>query len=324
MKTKSRELPVFRSLTFSLVFLFLATTNFATPEAYGQRLLDRIRENIEKRREDGGLLGQLFQGDDQKESERENGNRPDRQNPNYQRGRSSQQPTLATPPQQHPTEFGAALEPANNGRGLIISRIQSQLAGYVAGLREEDRILSVGGIPTNTLQDFQNILEILKPGDRLEFEFERAGRKEQTVVQLGNRPAASTGQAANSRQHAPSRQSSQRSPGTNHSDLGHSVLTQNGSRSENNWLVDPPSLTPGSNRSQQRSLSDLRGSTSTQSLSNEVQKLQQQVLEQQQLIQQLQAQLEAQQNNWSREPSHWEPRTRRRERHASLGDPQSQ
>ena len=75
-------------------------------------------------------------------------------------------------------------------KGVIISRIQSGGSADEAGLRSGDVITSAGGLAIKQTDDLKYILDVVGPGDQIEFEIVRRGKKETKMVQFGEPPSA--------------------------------------------------------------------------------------------------------------------------------------
>ena len=283
-----------RLFTVAIFFLLAVFSPLVIPAANGQRLLERIRKNLEDNRPDGKLLRRLFSDDDddkEKDSERDSKDKQPRRS--AKKGTGDREPTLASV-ENHPSELGVVFRRAKEGKGLIVTQLDRRQAGYVAGLRKGDRVLSLGKIPTNSNADIQGVLDILSPGDELALELIRQGRKDQIVVQLGNKPTQGLTPPSTA-PGDPVRRGDGLPP--SHS-TGHSVLglgNQNPPSSENrrdgvnSWIVDPPSLGSRDGRVG-RSTTGIN----QQKLSNDVRLLQEQLREQQRTIELLKAKLEAQ------------------------------
>ena len=72
-------------------------------------------------------------------------------------------------------------------------RIGQQPKGLLAeaGVRKGDRVLGVGGMPVESMKEVDEVLQLLKPGDRIEVVVNRRGKKYQLLASNG-KPDANT------------------------------------------------------------------------------------------------------------------------------------
>ncbi|MEL6637311.1 MAG: Do family serine endopeptidase [Bacteroidota bacterium] len=71
--------------------------------------------------------------------------------------------------------------------GVLISRITPGSGADDAGLRRDDVIVSVNGAPTRAIPELQEQVALYRPGNRVEVEYIRDGRKQMTSVLLKNK-----------------------------------------------------------------------------------------------------------------------------------------
>ncbi len=221
-----------------------------------QRPLDRLQKTWEDVRPRGRLLQQLFGPEDQNQNQNQKTRQRQRTPANGQTAGRQLTPARAPVPpppsttRQAPIPTGAShlgvvLQPVRQGQGMVIRQIDPRGAAHSAGLQRGDRILSVGGTAIASQDELAGIIEMLKAGDQIEFEFVRGGKKQKTYVQFGNLPSGDTPQGFSA--NAPSQSSS----GLN------SVLDSSvGQTPANQWQVAPPTFSqrPQSNRSERLEL----------------------------------------------------------------------
>ncbi len=91
----------------------------------------------------------------------------------------------------HPMELGIEIvksDERDDAEGLLINRIDPRGAGALSGLRRGDMIVSVGGIDVHHEGDLKGIIEVMRPGDQIEFRVRRNGKPENVSVQFGDIP----------------------------------------------------------------------------------------------------------------------------------------
>lgn len=108
--------------------------------------------------------------------------------------RVPQQPTRSNA--QATEGFGMRVE--QRGESLVVRQIDGKGNAAEAGIKRGDIILNGGGVEFSTVDEFNQITEILKNGDQLEFEIERRGKKEKLLIQFGEASAAPENQPATS------------------------------------------------------------------------------------------------------------------------------
>jgi S1-C subfamily serine protease len=73
-------------------------------------------------------------------------------------------------------------------RGALVQDIEPLSPADKAGFRPGDVIVAIGGTPIRSTEDVSSAVEARKPGDEVEVEVVRAGRREQVKVELAKRP----------------------------------------------------------------------------------------------------------------------------------------
>ncbi len=64
----------------------------------------------------------------------------------------------------------------------VVSHVEKGSTADDAGLKTGDRIDSIGSLAIESIGDAEQFTDVLKPGDQLEFEFERRGKKQKILV----------------------------------------------------------------------------------------------------------------------------------------------
>jgi len=106
--------------------------------------------------------------------------------------RPSAAPTPATRPiakfsaKKNTEGFGMVVVP--HGDNYVVGRIDQRGNAYEAGIRQGDRVLSTGGAELSSMEQYNDIADLLGNGDQLEFEIARRGEKKKVVVQFGEAP----------------------------------------------------------------------------------------------------------------------------------------
>ncbi len=89
-----------------------------------------------------------------------------------------------------PGYLGLIADDAIGGeRGVEVLSVNEGGPAEAAGLREADLIIAVNRKGVATVEDMASVMERLGPGDKVEFEFVRDGRRQVAIVQLGRKPA---------------------------------------------------------------------------------------------------------------------------------------
>jgi serine protease Do len=79
---------------------------------------------------------------------------------------------------------GLAVQPDPVGCGVKLSDVEPDGPAARAGLRDGDRLLSIGGKPVNWEFDFNKALLASRPGDRIDLVVERGGERVKAALQL--------------------------------------------------------------------------------------------------------------------------------------------
>lgn len=91
--------------------------------------------------------------------------------------KSSQKPTLG---------FGMLLQ--KRGEELVVAQLDPRGNAVEAGVRGGDVIVGAGGVALSSMNEFNEITDILQNGDQLEFEIARRGKKDKMLIQFGEAP----------------------------------------------------------------------------------------------------------------------------------------
>ena len=178
-------------IRFRALFLATICVSLFAADALAQRPFERLQRSLDEMRPRGRLLKELFGQDDEKQKNKQKS----------QRNGRNQEPTLAEPrpnnnaadqsarrQPQHPNELGIAVQEQKDNSGLLITQISSRGAAHAAGIQRGDKIIAIGGIEITSKQGLQDITKILQPGDQIEFEIVRRGKKQKALVQFGEAP----------------------------------------------------------------------------------------------------------------------------------------
>ncbi|MDA7666290.1 PDZ domain-containing protein [bacterium] len=84
------------------------------------------------------------------------------------------------------TMLGIIMEPDDPQRGALIDEVIEGGMAAEAKLRKGDRILAINARPVRSYRTLQRIVRDLRPGDRVQLEFERAGKLRLKDVSLGD------------------------------------------------------------------------------------------------------------------------------------------
>lgn len=83
--------------------------------------------------------------------------------------------------------FGGDITGPKKGQlGVKLKSVKKGTPAEIAGLRKNDRIVTVGGSPIASADDFNGLLQVLSPGDRTEVEFIRDRKRTKTMVRFGD------------------------------------------------------------------------------------------------------------------------------------------
>lgn len=111
---------------------------------------------------------------------------------------SKSRPLIAgQPPQRDPSKvtrstpaptlgFGMLVEA--RGDEIVVAKIDPKGNAKEAGIKRGDVIIRGGGIDFGSVDEFNQVAEILKDGDQLEFEVERRGKEETVLILFGEAP----------------------------------------------------------------------------------------------------------------------------------------
>jgi len=83
-------------------------------------------------------------------------------------------------------QLGARLEAVDNGSGLIIRQVSRGSYADRAGFKSGDVITKFADMEVDSVAALDGIVSVLEPGDQVEVEFTRRGRKDKALVAFGN------------------------------------------------------------------------------------------------------------------------------------------
>lgn len=86
--------------------------------------------------------------------------------------------------------FGMLLE--TQGQDLVVTQLNPAGNASKAGVRKGDRIIGVGGLELDSMLAFNEITDVLKDGDSLEFLVDQAGKESKKIVLFGKAPEVVT------------------------------------------------------------------------------------------------------------------------------------
>ncbi|MFT5299500.1 MAG: hypothetical protein ACI87E_000815 [Mariniblastus sp.] len=86
--------------------------------------------------------------------------------------------------------FGMYLESKKekDGEKFVVTKVASKGNADQAGIRRGDVVLAVGGVKVASMDEFNEITEILGQGDQIEFEFARRDQEKKVLIQFGVAP----------------------------------------------------------------------------------------------------------------------------------------
>ncbi len=192
----------------------------------------------------------------------------------------------------HPGKLEVALTRSEDPDGLIVERISKSGAAYLAGIRQGDLLTEVGGLKVSSKEELASVLQILKDGDQMEFQYQRRGRNKTAIVQFGEAQNSSIKNRSIDDTSAPRKQNlveyysrprkvdSQKSTSTLDDYFQRNASSRNKKsvpELENELNLDwDESLTPSTN-SKRRNLSARRNQSEIMRLRNELEKKQREV-----------------------------------------------
>lgn len=71
---------------------------------------------------------------------------------------------------------------------LVVTQLNPRGNAHEAGIRKGDVVIDAGGMELGSLDEFNEVADILGQGDQLEFEITRRGKKEKVLIQFGTAP----------------------------------------------------------------------------------------------------------------------------------------
>ncbi len=81
-------------------------------------------------------------------------------------------------------------EEIDDGKGVLVKGVKNGTPAAASGLKAGDRIIDIGGKPIRNLNDYDAIVK--RPGAKLVYLVERAGRQQSLAVTVGVKPATVT------------------------------------------------------------------------------------------------------------------------------------
>ncbi len=98
--------------------------------------------------------------------------------------------------------FGMLLE--TRGENLVVTNIDPNGNANKAGIRKGDMILGAGGLELGSMLEFNEITDVLRSGDQLEFVVSRSGKKDKKLILFGEAPDMTPKEVAQSNGTSPS------------------------------------------------------------------------------------------------------------------------
>ena len=71
---------------------------------------------------------------------------------------------------------------------LVVSNVISNSNADEAGLRRGDRVVEIGGIEANSIEEFEEISKVMNNGDQMEFLIKRNGSEKDMMITFGEMP----------------------------------------------------------------------------------------------------------------------------------------
>lgn len=102
--------------------------------------------------------------------------------------RASYQSALAAPREPKPNRKGFGFTLTEKDNKLIITRIDAKGNATEAGIQRGDQIVGIGGVDVDNEDSFNEIADILNPGDTIEIAFKRGGQVDDVLVAYGTSP----------------------------------------------------------------------------------------------------------------------------------------
>lgn len=99
---------------------------------------------------------------------------------------------LARPlPGNAPKTSGFGMTLGKRGNNLVVTRVVPNGNAHQSGIKVGDIVTEGGGISFKSVEEFQQLSEMLSQGDHLEFKLVRRGEKEKALIQFGNKVSES-------------------------------------------------------------------------------------------------------------------------------------
>ncbi len=206
-------------MKFRVAVLIVLVSALVPNLAHAQLRWDKFQQKLEDLRPKGKFLQQIKDGiegtsaGEQKDAQPQKTNLPaknasqvsqkaGKQVPAHQASRQS----ILNTSRNLPTAgvvLGIQLDPKFlPSQKLMVSEVGPNSPAGKAGLRSGDQIVSVGGIPTNSLKSLDGVLASLNNGDQVVIEFVRNRKTEKALARFGT--ATETSPEAKQLQNAPS------------------------------------------------------------------------------------------------------------------------
>lgn len=87
------------------------------------------------------------------------------------------------------TKEGFGFELVDRDDGVYVDKVKPKGNADQAELKKGDRIVKIGGVEVELIQQFEEIAEMLESGDQIEIVISRRGKEEDVTLQFGQPPA---------------------------------------------------------------------------------------------------------------------------------------
>ena len=82
--------------------------------------------------------------------------------------------------------FGMVLE--SNGKNFVITQVYPKGNAKESGLKVGDKVIKAAGIELNSIEEFNQITDVLREGDQIEIEYRRGNKNDKSFIMLGEGP----------------------------------------------------------------------------------------------------------------------------------------
>ena len=83
--------------------------------------------------------------------------------------------------------FGFSLV-ENKDDQLVVANVIPNSNAFESGLRRGDRVVEIGGIEANSIEEFEEISKVMNNGDQMEFSIKRNGSEKDLMITFGEMP----------------------------------------------------------------------------------------------------------------------------------------